>query len=203
MCHYHGRGYRVAEITDMRILIAEDESITRMGLSRILEDAGHHVVAAPDGRIAVTLARNTRPDLTILDIKMPKMDGLEAAQRIYQERPTPIVLLTAYGDQELIERAKSLPIMAYLIKPIKERELLATLEVVTARFDEFEWLHQKTVELKEELATRKLIERAKGILMRREGLSEKAAYRKIQRQARDERRSMRDVAEEILQSADS
>jgi len=184
----------------MRILIAEDESITRLGLSRILEDAGHHVVDAPDGRTAVTLARQTKPDLALLDIKMPKLDGLEAAQRIYQERPTPIVLLTAYGDRELVEQAKSLPIMAYLIKPIKEKELLATLEVVTARFAEFEWMHQQTVELKEELATRKLIERAKGILMRREGLSEEEAYHRIQHQARSERRSMREVAEDMLQS---
>lgn len=184
----------------MRILIAEDESITRMGLSRILEDAGHHVVTAPDGRTAVTLARKTGPDLVILDIKMPQLDGLEAAQRIYQDQPTPIVLLTAYGDRELVEQAKSLPIMAYLVKPIKEKELLATLEVVTARFAEFEWLHQQTVELKEELAARKVIERAKGVLMRREELSEEAAYRRIQRQARSERCSMREVAEEILQS---
>jgi response regulator NasT len=184
----------------MRVLVAEDESITRLGLSRILEDAGHHVVDAPDGRRAVTLARQTKPDLALLDIKMPKLDGLEAAQRIYQERPTPIVLLTAYGDRDLVEQAKSLPIMAYLIKPIKEKELLATLEVVTARFAEFEWMHQQTVELKEELATRKLIERAKGILMRREGLSEEEAYHRIQHQARSERRSMRDVAEDVLQS---
>ena len=181
----------------MRILIAEDESITRMGLTRMVEDAGHQVVAAPDGRTAVRLARQTGPDLAILDIKMPQLDGLEAAQRIYQERPTPIVLLTAYGDRDLVEQAKSLPIMAYLIKPIKERELLATLEVVTARFAEFEWMHRQTVELKEELAARKVIEQAKGALMRREGLDEEEAYRRIQSQARAARRSMREVAEEI------
>jgi len=181
----------------MRILIAEDESITRMGLSRMVEDAGHQVVAAPDGRAAVRLARQTGPDLAILDIKMPRLDGLAAAQRIYQERPTPIVLLTAYGDRDLVEQATSLPIMAYLIKPIKERELLATLEVVTARFSEFEWMHRQTVELKEELEARKVIEQAKGVLMRREGLGEEEAYRLIQRRAREERRSMRAVAEEI------
>lgn len=187
----------------MRILIAEDESITRMGLRRILEDAGHEVVDAPDGRTAVTLARQSGPDLALLDIKMPRLDGLEAAQRIYRERPTPIVLLTAYGDQELVERAKSLPIMAYLVKPVKEKELLATLEVVAARFAEFEWLHQQTLELKEELATRKVIERAKGILMRRQGVSEEAAYHHIQQQARRQRRAMREVAEEILQDAEA
>jgi response regulator NasT len=186
----------------MRILIAEDESITRMGLSRILEDAGHHVVAAVDGRAAVRLARQTGPDVVILDIKMPRLDGLEAAQRIYRERPTPIVLLTAYGDQALIDQAQGLPVMAYLIKPIKERELLATLAVVTARFAEFEWLHQQTVELKDELAARKIVERAKSALMRREGLSEGEAYRRIQERARVERRAMRAVGEEILKEAE-
>lgn len=182
----------------MHILVAEDESITRMGLRRILEDAGHHIVDAPDGRTAVRLARQTGPDLAILDIKMPTLDGLEAAQRIYRERPTPIVLLTAYGDQDLIEQAKSLPVMAYLVKPVKERELLATLEVVRARFAEFEWMQQRTIELKEELEARKVIERAKGILMRREKISEEAAYRRIQRQARLEGVSMREVAERLL-----
>ena len=182
----------------MHILVAEDESITRMGVRRILEDAGHHVVDAPDGRTAVRLARQTGPDVAILDIKMPKLDGLEAAQRIYRQRPTPIVLLTAYGDRELIEQAKSLPVMAYLVKPVKERELLATLEVVTARFGEFEWMQQRTIELTEELEARKVIEKAKGILMQRENVSEEEAYRHIQRQARSERRSMREVAEELM-----
>ena len=185
----------------MRILIGEDESITRMGLCRILEDAGHRVVAAPDGRTAVRLARQTGPDVVILDIKMPGLDGLEAAQRIYHDRPTPIVLLTAYGDQSLIERATRLPVMAYLIKPIKETELLATLKVVTARFAEFERLHQQTIELKVELAARKVIERAKGVLMRRDGLSDREAYNCIQKRARDGRRAMRDVAEDILDAA--
>lgn len=186
----------------MHILIAEDESITRMGLSRILEDAGHQVVAAPDGRTAVKLARQTAPDLAILDVKMPAMDGLEAARVIYGRRPTPIVLLTAYSDQALIEQATQLPVMAYLVKPIKERELLATLEVVAARFAEFEWMHRQTVELKEELAARRTIERAKGVLMRQRGLSEEEAYACIQRRARGERRPMCEIAEEILNRAD-
>ena len=185
----------------MRILIAEDESITRMGLRRMLEDAGHQVSEAADGRTAVDLARRTRPEIGILDIKMPKLDGLAAAQRIYRERPPPLILLTAYGDQELVEQAKALPIMAYLIKPIKERELLAALEVVTSRFSEFEWMQERTVELEEELAARKVIERAKGVLMRREGLDEAEAYERIRQQAREERRSMKDVAEALLQGS--
>ena len=109
-----------------RVLIAEDESIIRIGLCRILEDAGYQVVAAPDGRTAVKLARQTGPDLVILDIKMPNLDGLETARRIYGHRPVPIVILTAYGDHELVREAADLPIMAYLIKPVNEKELLAT-----------------------------------------------------------------------------
>ncbi|MCD6553340.1 MAG: response regulator [Chloroflexi bacterium] len=182
----------------LRILLAEDESIIRMGLRRILEEAGHQVVAVPDGRAAVKLAAQTRLDLAILDIKMPGVDGLVAARTIYRRQPMPIVLLTAYGDQELIEQAAGLPIMAYLIKPVNERELLATLEVVTARFAEQQQLRQQATELEERLAARKVVERAKGVLMQRESLSEKEAYLRIQRRAREERRTMRQVAEEIL-----
>ncbi len=185
----------------MHILVAEDESIIRMGLCRILEEAGHHVVAAPDGRTAVKLARQTGPDLAVLDIKMPGMDGLEAARTIYRQRPLPIVLLTAYGDRDLVEQAAELPIMAYLIKPINEQELLATLQIVMARFEEQQQVLRHAVELKEQLTTRKLVERAKGVLMQRESLGEEQAYRRIQRQARQERRSMRQVAEAILRRA--
>ena len=186
----------------LRVLLAEDESIIRLGLRRILEEAGHQVVAAPDGRTAVKLARQTRPDLALLDIKMPGLDGLEAAREIYLQRPLPIVLLTAYGDQELVERAAGLPILAYLIKPVNEQELLATLEVVTARFEEQQWLVQQATELEEQLEARKAVERAKGVLMERESLGEKEAYMRIQRQARQERRTMRQVAEGILGEAE-
>jgi response regulator NasT len=180
------------------VLIAEDESIIRIGLCRILEDAGYQVVAAPDGRTAVKLARQTGPDLVILDIKMPNLDGLEAARRIYDHRPVPIIILTAYGDQELVKEAADLPIMAYLIKPVNERELLATAEVVTTRFDEQQQVIQHAAQLENQLAARKLIEQAKGLLMKRDSLSEEEAYRRIQRQARQERRPMQQVAKEIL-----
>jgi len=185
-------------VKSLRILLAEDESIIRIGLRRMLEDAGHQVVEAPDGRTAAKLARQTGPDLAILDIKMPGLDGLEAARRIFQQRPLPIVLLTAYGDRELVERAAELPIMAYLIKPVDERELLATLEVVTARFAEQKWLAQQANDLEKQLEARKVVERAKGVLMQQESLTEKDAYARIQCQARRERRTMRQVAEEIL-----
>ena len=182
----------------LRILLAEDESIIRMGLRRILEEAGHRVVAAPDGRTAVKLARQTGPDLAILDIKMPGLDGLEVARQIYARRPLPIVVLTAYGDRELVEQAAGLPILAYLIKPVDEQELLATLEVVTARFAEQQHLVRQANDLEEQLEARKVVERAKGVLMQRESLGEKEAYLRIQRQAREERRTMRQVAEAIL-----
>jgi len=188
-------------LSPLRILVAEDESIIRLGLCRILEDAGHQVVAAPDGRTAMKLARQTGPDLAILDIKMPGADGFETAEAIYRRRPMPIVLLTAYGDQELVEQAVDLPIMAYLIKPVNEQELLATLEVVVARFAEQQQLAWQTADLKDRLATRKLVERAKGVLMQQESLSEAEAYGRIQRQARKERRSMRQVAEAILRQS--
>jgi AmiR/NasT family two-component response regulator len=189
-------------VRPLRVLLAEDESIIRLGLRRILEEAGHQVVAAPDGRTAVKLARQTRPDLALLDIKMPGLDGLEAAREIYLQRPLPIVLLTAYGDQELVERAAGLPILAYLIKPVNEQELLATLEVVTARFEEQQWLVQQATELEEQIEARKVVERAKGVLMERESLGEKEAYLRIQRRARQERRTMRQVAEAILGEAE-
>ncbi|HET90462.1 MAG TPA: response regulator [Chloroflexi bacterium] len=182
----------------LRILIAEDESIIRLGLCRILEEVGHQTVAASDGQTAIKLARQTGPDVAILDVKMPGLDGLETARLLYEQRPLPILLLTAYGDRELVERAAALPIMAYLIKPVDERELLATLDVVTARFAEFQWLHQQAAALEDEMATRKAVERAKGVLMSREGLSEEEAYRAIQRRAREGRCSMREVAEGIL-----
>jgi response regulator NasT len=182
----------------LRILLAEDESIIRMGLRRILEEAGHRVVAAPDGRTAVKLARQTGPDLAILDIKMPGLDGLEVARQIYARRPLPIVVLTAYGDRELVEQAAELPILAYLIKPVEEQELLATLEVVTARFAEQQHLVRQANDLEEQLEARKIVERAKGVLMQRESLSERDAYLRIQRQARQERRTMRQVAKAIL-----
>jgi AmiR/NasT family two-component response regulator len=185
-------------VRSLRILLAEDESIIRMGLRRILEEAGHHIVAAPDGRTAVKLARQTGPDLAILDIKMPGLDGLEVARQIFARRPLPIVVLTAYGDRELVEQAAGLPILAYLIKPVDEQELLATLEVVTARFAEQQHLVQQANDLEEQLEARKVVERAKGVLMQRESLGEKEAYLRIQRQARQERRTMRQVAEAIL-----
>ena len=183
----------------MRILIADDESLIRMGLRKMLEEAGHQVVAAaPDGRTAVRMARDLDPELAILDIKMPGYDGLEAARRIVAECPVPVILLTAYGQRELIEQATRAPVMAYLVKPVKEAELLATIEIAATRFAERLKMAEQTADLRETLEDRKVIERAKGLLMARDGLSEDDAHRQIQSQARRDRRAMRDVAEEIL-----
>jgi AmiR/NasT family two-component response regulator len=183
----------------MRILIADDESLIRMGLRRMLEDAGHEIIAAaPDGRTAVRMAHDLSPELAILDIKMPGYDGLEAARRIVSERAIPIILLTAYGQQELVEQATRTPVMAYLVKPVNEPELLATIEIAATRFAERRKLAEETLDLRETLEDRKVIERAKGLLMARDGLSEEEAHKHVQAQARRERRTMRAVAEEIL-----
>lgn len=183
----------------MRILIADDESLIRMGLRKILEEAGHEVVAtAQDGRTAVRMARDLDPELAILDVKMPGYDGLEAARRIVAERPIPIVLLTAYGQRDLVEAATRAPVMAYLVKPVKEAELLATIEIAATRFAERLTMAEQQATLRDELDDRKIIERAKGLLMARDGLSEEDAHRHIQSLARRQRRTMRAVAERIL-----
>lgn len=183
----------------MRILIADDESLIRMGLRKILEEAGHEVIAAaPDGRTAVRMAHDLAPELAILDVKMPGYDGLEAARRIVAERPIPVILLTAYGQRDLVEKATRAPVMAYLVKPVKEPELLATIEIAATRFAERLKMAEQTADLQETLTNRKIIERAKGVLLAREGMSEEEAHRHIQAQARRQRRSMRAVAEEIL-----
>jgi len=184
---------------DLRVLIADDEAIIRMGLKRMLEEMGHRVVgAAADGIRAVELARRTRPDLAILDIKMPGMDGLEAARLITAERPMPILILTAYSDRELVERAKELAVLAYLVKPVRDSELAAAIEIAVARFEEWRGLEGEAKSLQEALAARRVVERAKRLLMSRYGLTEREAFMRIHRRSRDSRRPMREVAEEIL-----
>jgi len=187
----------------MRILIADDESLIRLGLRKMLEEAGHQVVAAaPDGRTALRMARDLDPELAILDVKMPGYDGLETARRIVAQRPIPIIILTAYGQRDLVEQATRAPVMAYLVKPVKEAELLATIEIAATRFAERLRMAEQTADLRDTLDKRKLVERAKGLLMARDRLSEEQAHRHIQAQARRQRRSMHEVAEEILRQAD-
>lgn len=181
----------------MKILIADDESIIRMGLKSILNEMGHEVLAATNGREALVMARRFEPDMAILDIKMPYTDGLDAAKTIARTRPIPILMLTAFSEQDLIEKASDLPIQGYLIKPIKAEELAAALAVARKRFEETRQLAEKTEQLQETLETRKIVERAKGKLMAT-GMSEEEAYLTLQKAARTKRMSMREIALFVL-----
>src|SRR3954463_5270029 len=157
----------------VRILVAEDETIIRLDLRDLLERSGHEVVAeARDGEEAVALAREHLPDLAILDVKMPRLDGIEAAKRILDERPIPIVMLTAYGQQELVNRAVEAGVFGYLVKPFRETDLLPAIATARARHEELAALREETESLSEALAARKAIERAKGLLMAKESLTE-------------------------------
>jgi two-component system, response regulator PdtaR len=181
----------------LKIIVADDESIIRLGLKSMVTELGHEPYLASNGREALNLARTIDADLALLDINMPMTDGLEAAKVIGKKHPMPIIFLTAYGQQELIEKATALPIHGYLIKPVNERDLAAAIGVALARFNEQQQALRDAEKLREDLETRKLVDRAKGILIDR-GLSENEAYQSIQRQARDNRSSMREVAEKIL-----
>lgn len=184
----------------LRILIADDESIIRLGLKSMLAELGHEVTAAADGREALKLAHQREFDLAIFDIKMPFTDGLEAAAALHRYRPTPTLLLTAFAQKDLIERAAQLPIHGYLIKPVKEAELAAAIEVAMRRFAEAQALAAKNAELEENMEARKLVERAKGLLMKK-GLTEDEAYQRLQKSARDQRITLRQAAETVLKQA--
>jgi AmiR/NasT family two-component response regulator len=186
-------------VKSLRVLIADDEAIIRLGLRTMLEDMGHQVVGmAADGPSAVRLAAREKPDLAILDIKMPDMDGLEAAKAITAKRRIPILMLTAYSDRELVERATKLAVLAYLVKPVKEADLRSAIELAMARFDEWQALQREAADLKEALAARELVDQAKKILMQRDGLTEHEAFLSIQRRSRNSRKTMRETAELIL-----
>jgi AmiR/NasT family two-component response regulator len=183
----------------LRILIADDESIRMMSLRKQLAALGHRVVAeASNGEEAVALAAATQPDLAILDIKMPVVDGIEAAQQITRARPIPIILLTAYNEAELVERAAQANISAYLMKPIAEEDLLPAITLALIRFRQFEALRREVSDLREALEARKIIERAKGILVRRLDLTEEEAFRRLQKQSQDSNRKLAEVAEAIV-----
>jgi len=183
----------------LRILTADDESIRLLSLRKQLAALGHNVVAeASTGDEAVTLAASALPDLAILDIKMPVMDGIEAAEKITQARPIPIILLTAYDEAQLVERAAQANISAYLMKPVAEEDLLPAITLALARFRQFQALRQEVADLREALEARKIIERAKGILMRRLNLTEEEAFRRLQKQSQDSNRRLAQVAEAIV-----
>ena len=184
----------------LRVLIAEDEAIIRLDLREMLQEDGFDVVGeAADGEQAVALAERLLPDVVICDVKMPKMDGIAAAAMIVGQRIAPVVMLTAFSQRDLIERARDAGAMAYLIKPFQKRDLLPAIEMATSRFAEIRALEHEVSGLRERLAARKLIERAKGTLMIRHAMTEADAFRWIQRAAMDNRTSMRSVAELVLE----
>jgi response regulator NasT len=183
----------------MRILIAEDETIIRLDLRELLERAGFEVCAeARDGLEAVELARSTQPDLAVLDVKMPRLDGIEAARRILDERAIPVVMLTAYGQQELVSRAVEAGVFGYLVKPFRESDLLPAIETARARHEELAALREEAGSLAEALAARKAIERAKGLLMERDGLSEQEAFARLRRASQISGKPLRVVAEALI-----
>ena len=182
-----------------RIIIADDESLIRMDLREMLSHLGYDVVGeASDGREAVELADRLRPDLVIMDIRMPELDGISAAQELAVRRIAPVVLLTAYSEQSLIGRAKDAGVCGYLVKPFRETELMPVIELALSRFREMCDLEQEVIDLREALETRKLVERAKGVLMEVHGLRESEAFNRMRKTSMDNRKSMREVAEAIL-----
>ncbi|GFP25463.1 two-component system, response regulator PdtaR [Candidatus Hakubella thermalkaliphila] len=185
----------------LRVVVAEDEALIRLDLKEMLEEVGHMVVGeAGDGMSAVELAAKIKPDLVIADIKMPVMDGLEAAEKIIEQEICPVLILTAYSEKELVERASRAGVMSYLVKPFKKDDLLPAIEVAMARYEEVKDLEGKGKELEKGFETRKLVDRAKGILMDTQGLTEAQAFRRIQKLSMDRRISMKEIAKTIIEA---
>lgn len=189
--------------TPTRILIADDESIIRMNLREMLTQHGYEVVAeASNGATAIDLAHKLRPDLVIMDIKMPGIDGVEAAADLIKDRIAPVVLLTAYSERSLIGQAKEAGVSGYLVKPVRDTELTPVIELALARYAQFQDLEKQVTDLQDALETRKLVEKAKGVLMEVHGLSESDAFNRMRKTSMDHRKSLRDVAEAILLTHD-
>jgi AmiR/NasT family two-component response regulator len=183
----------------VRVLIAEDETIIRLDLRALLERAGFEVCAeARDGEEAVELARETQPEVAVLDVKMPRLDGIEAARRILDERPIPIVMLTAYGQEELVSRAIEAGVFGYLVKPFREQDLLPAIQTARARHEELAALREEAESLSEALAARKAIERAKGLLMAKESLTEEEAFARLRKASQVSGRPLKVVAEAVV-----
>ena len=182
-----------------RVVIAEDEALIRMDLAEMLVEEGYDVVGqAADGEQAIALAESLRPDLVILDVKMPKLDGIAAAERIAGDRIAPVLILTAFSQRELVERARDAGAMAYLVKPFSRTDLVPAIEMAVSRFAELHALEKEVADLTERLETRKAVDRAKGVLQKDLGLSEPDAFRWIQKTAMDLRLTMRQVADGVI-----
>jgi AmiR/NasT family two-component response regulator len=182
-----------------RVLIAEDETIIRLDLAEMLARAGFHVCGeARDGVEAVELARSEQPDVAVLDVKMPRLDGIEAARRILDERPIPIVMLTAYGQEELVSRAVEAGVFGYLVKPFRETDLVPAIQTARARHEELAAARSESDSLAEALAARKAIERAKGLLMEKEGITEQVAFARLRRASQVSGKPLRSVAEALV-----
>jgi response regulator NasT len=187
----------------MRILVAEDETIIRLDLCGLLVRAGYEVVAeARDGEEAVELARRHKPDLAVMDVKMPRLDGIEAARKILEERPLPIVMLTAFDQRELIERAAEAGVYGYLVKPFREQDIVPAIELAKARYEELVAVRADADSLTQALADRKVIERAKGLLMEKEKLSESDAFARLRKASQVSGRPLRVIADAVIATFD-
>ena len=183
----------------VRVIIADDESLVRVDLREALTEQGYLVVGeVGDGQSVVNMARELNPDVVMMDIRMPGLDGIEAARILTQEKIAPVVLLSAYSQRDLIDRAKEAGVVGYLVKPFRETDLAPAIELAIARFGEFRALEQEVGNLTEALETRKKVERAKGILMEKQNMTEGEAFRKIQKMSMNTRKPMKDVAEAII-----
>lgn len=188
----------------LRVVVAEDESLIRLDLVEMLREEGYEVVGeAADGQQAVDLAVALRPDLVIMDVKMPRRDGIDAASEIAEKRIAPVVILTAFSQRELVEKARDAGAMAYLVKPFSKADLMPAVELAASRYTEISSLENEIADLQERLETRKLIERAKGKLMESQSLTEPQAFKWIQRAAMDRRTTMKAVAEVIIETLDA
>lgn len=186
----------------LRVVIADNESLIRLDIREMLEDAGHEVVGeAINGRKAVELTRQHRPDLVLMDIKMPEMDGITAAGKIYETKIAPVILLTAFSQADIVEKAKDSGVLGYLVKPVQESQLFPAIEIALSRWQEMMGLEDELEKLKDSLEARKLIDRAKGIIMAAHKLGEQEAYRRMQQYAMQKRVPLKDVAQSIIRAA--